>query len=122
MAIKKNIQITVQAIDVDGDGIPDGDLVSKWLVKPDGTRKLVSHKFVSAKDMQNVAHTAASAANSKGKKLVTYKGATPPASQEQQPVQVQDKTTFGQYIKLGAGVEVGRIAVDSVANALSDLF
>jgi len=132
MAIGKNIQITVQSIDVDGDGIPDGDLVSKWKLQKDGTRTLVGHKFVSNKGMKAVADKAIVATAYKKqskavkavetKALKTYKGATPPASQSTDPVQVQDKTSFGQYVKLGAGAEVGRIAVDTVANALGDLF
>jgi len=116
-------QYTIEPIDVDGDGIHDGDLVTKWRLKKDGTRVVVSHKFVAAKKMKEIAKKVSKAANpSSSPNLKTYKGATPPPAQVAQPVQVQDKTNFGQFVKLGAGVEIGRLAVDAVAGALSDLF
>lgn len=133
-------QYTVEAIDVDGDGIPDGDLVTKWRLKKDGTRTVVQHKFVPSEKIKTIVQQAATAtataaatdaatpklktksAKAKPAILKTYKGAVAPAAQEQQILQVQDRTKFGQYIKMGAGLEVGRIAIDSVASAISDLF
>ena len=131
-------QYTVEAIDVDGDGIPDGDLVTKWRLKKDGTRTVVQHKFVPSEKIKAIVQkaanatataTAATATKTKASKtkakpamLKTYKGAVAPAALEQQPVQIQDRTKFGQYVKMGAGLEVGRIAIDTVASAISDLF
>ena len=40
----KKVQYTIEPIDVDGDGIPDGDLVSKYV-----NGKLMSRKFVALK-------------------------------------------------------------------------
>ena len=73
-----------------------------------------------AKQVQAQAQTSSLVKTSKP--LKTYKGATPPPAQTTLPVQVQGDTNFSQYIKLGAGVEIGRLAVDAVAGALSDLF
>ena len=128
-------QYTVEAIDVDGDGITDGDLVTKWRLKKNGTRTLVQHKFVPSEKIKAIVQKAATAtaakattpqtktkATAKPAILKTYKGAVAPAAQEQQILQVQDRTKFGQYIKMGAGLEVGRIAIDTVASAISDLF
>jgi hypothetical protein len=139
-------QYTVEAIDVDGDGVPDGDLVTKWRIKKDGTRAVVQRKFVPTQKIKalvgkaaasaaaaNVASASASIkAKAKAKKtkaatsatsyLKTFKGQEAPATMAQQPVQIQDKTQFAQYMKMGAGLEVGRIAVDTVASAISDLF
>ena len=121
-------QYTVESVDVDGDGAPDGDLVTKWRVKADGTRAVVARKFVPKAAVRAVVQKAvvASRKPSRGtpprRQLRTYRGQTPPAAQAQQPVQVQDKTNFGQYVKMGAGVEIGRLGVDAVADALGDLF
>jgi hypothetical protein len=118
-------QYTVETIDVDGDGKVDGDLVTKWRLKKDGSKVVVSHKFVAAAKMQQIAKQVQAQTSSlvkTSKTLKTYKGATPPPAQTTLPVQVQGDTNFSQYIKLGAGVEIGRLAVDTVAGALSDLF
>ena len=132
-------QYTVEAIDVDGDGIPDGDLITKWRVKKDNTRTVVQRKFVPIQKIKALvgkaamatataaaaAATATAVVATKAKAPVyvkTFQGKVPPASMEQQPVQIQDKTQFAQYMKMGAGLEVGRIAVDTVASAISDLF
>jgi hypothetical protein len=143
-------QYTVEAIDVDGDGVPDGDLVTKWRIKKDGTRTVVQRKFVPTQKIKALVGKAAanasateeanaSVASTKVKVkakavakktkakaatsyLKTFKGQEAPATMAQQPVQIQDKTQFAQYMKMGAGLEVGRIAVDTVASAISDLF
>lgn len=119
------VHYVVEAIDVDGDGIPDGDLVKKF----DGN-KLISQKFVAKKELKKLA-TKVKKANSNAlktavkspKQRVIYK--TPPQTGNQ-PVVVQQQTNFGEYLKMGVGVgagaEVGKIAVDAMFDGLSDLF
>jgi len=110
-------QYTIEKLDVDGDGIPDGDLVTKWKLNRKGEKVLVSRKFVAIKKIKEIVDNIPQT-KAKVKKIIVRKT----ISQSTTPVQVQDKTQFVQYIKQGAGTEVGRIAVDSLASALGDLF
>ena len=46
----------------------------------------------------------------------------PDPNTQTQPVLIQDKTGFGHYIKMGAGLEAGQLATGAVVNAISGLF
>jgi hypothetical protein len=136
-------QYTVEPIDVDGDGIPDGDMVTKYV-----NGKVVSRKFVPMKKIQQIvaksmASSAASSA-SRPKKARAPPSATqgmvyaswaglgggcaptykrlPEVQESNKPVLVQDSTGFAQYVKAGAGMEAGRLATDAVVDGLEDLF
>lgn len=125
-----NRKYTIEKIDIDGDGIPDGDLISQWRVKKGSPDVLLIRKFVPFAKMQKVANRAIQlnaalkekVAAAAPKKVQVTKRSISDTNNSAAPVQVQDKTNFVQFVKLGAGVEVGRLAVDAVAGALSDLF
>jgi len=110
---------TVEQIDIDGDGIPDGDLITMWK-----KGKAVQRKFVPFKKIKQIVDSSAQLAQVPVKKRVKVvkRIRTPTPEGEQQPVQIQDKTTFGQYIKAGAGTQIGRIAIDAVASKIGELF
>lgn len=112
-------QYTIEKIDIDGDGIPDGDLVSQWKLNRKGERVLVSRKFVPIQKIKEIVDNIPK--TPKAKTIRTYKKAIP-SEPTTAPVQIQDKTEFVQYIKQGAGTQIGRIAVDSLAGALGDMF
>lgn len=131
-APKKKVRIEVKKIDIDGDGIPDGDLVIKYIGD-----KEVGSKFVASDKMVKIAKKAITQAKIEQentstkekpmKQKIVYKSIPlrPPGSQEatvQAPLQVQEQTSFGQYIKAGAGMTVGSIAVTSLMDGLSGLF
>lgn len=128
-----NFKYTIEKIDIDGDGVPDGDLISQWRVKAGKPDALMGRKFVPFDKMEKIAKkvitanaeakaSKASAKASRASKVRLTRRAISDPNQSDAPVQVQDKTNFVQYVKLGAGVEVGRLAVDAVAGALADLF
>jgi hypothetical protein len=127
--IKSNATIVVSKIDNDGDGIPDGDLVS--ITEGNKTRYI----FVPKEKMETIAKNALARAEEQQlakpikkepKQRVIYKSLpkakAADAPNTSSPVQVQDRTTFGQYIKAGAGMQLGSIAVTSIFDGLSGLF
>lgn len=127
MVKKQKVQYTVEAIDVDGDNIPDGDLVTKYV-----NGKVVSRKYVPLKKLKKVVHDAELAnenANvsrgatprTPGGTRIVYKN-MPNVQDTDRPVMVADQTGFGQYIKAGAGLEAGRIATDAVVSGIASLF
>ncbi len=123
------VHFTVESIDVDGDSIPDGDMVSKYV---DGV--LVSRKFVPLTKLKRIARNAAAKSRSSSR---PPRNAPPNAPRNAPPnaprnaranaapdnrVIVQEDTGFGQYIKAGAGMEAGRVATDAVVDGLMGLF
>jgi hypothetical protein len=125
--VKKD-QYTVETIDVDGDGIPDGELVIHYI-----NGKIKSKKFVPLKKLKKIANDVekiSKAENKKNNKTPKTPPKTPkmiyktiPEVQEtDKPVLIQDETKFAQYIKAGAGNQIGRLATDAVADALAGLF
>ena len=108
---------TIEKIDIDGDGIPDGDLISQWKVTKTGKKTLVSRKFVPIKKIKEIVDNLPTT----NAKKISYKKSLP-TEPTIAPVQIQDKTHFVQYMKQGAGNEIGRVAVDSLADALGNLF
>jgi hypothetical protein len=109
-------QYTVEAIDVTGDNIPDGDLVSKWRIKADGSKTLVSRKYVRYDVMQDIAKNAAT--TKKEPAIKTFRGKQPPPTQANEPIQVANASSFGQYVKAGAGITLGAEAVHLGLSAL----
>ena len=121
------IRYVVEAVDVDGDGIPDGDLVKKF-----NGNKLISQKFVAAREMKKIANVAKqrvvaqqAVAPRQPKQKIIYRTA-PVVSAENKPVIVQQQTNLGEYLKMGFGVgvgaEVGKRGVYTVFSGLSSLF
>jgi hypothetical protein len=117
---KKNVTYTVEAIDVDGDGIPDGDLVTKFV-----NGKVVSRKFVPHEKMKQIADDAAAQqAQTPGRqKRIIYKNIpAAPDPQRNGPVMVADQTGFAQYIKMGAATQAGTLATNAVVDGIAGLF
>jgi hypothetical protein len=118
---KAKEQFTVEPIDIDGDNIPDGDLVTKYV-----NGKVVSRKFVQLKKLEAIADgvntTAnASSTNTRGANKFVYKQ-MPNITETEKPVLVQDSTGFAQYMKMGAGLTAGQIATTTVFDGLKGLF
>ena len=128
------IQYTVEYVDVNNNGIADkgdvdlikryenGVLVSQQVVPHDAMESL-ANKVKTQVEVKKQTKKLRALSTSK-RTFKTYENIpNPNAPQNQtQPVMVQDKTGFGQYIKAGAGLEAGRIATDTVVNAISGLF
>lgn len=122
----KKVQYTVEAIDIDGDNIPDGDLVTKYV-----NGKVVSRKFVPLKKLkkavkdaqvQQMANDAAPATpRTPGGTRIVYKN-MPNVQDTNNPVMVADQTGFGQYIKAGAGLQAGSMATEAVVSGIASLF
>lgn len=109
---------TVEAIDVDGDKVPDGDLVTQWK-----NGKVVSRKFVAYKKMQEVTNQILAAprvAKKKAIKVTKRRPVVTPSAENR--VVVQDDTGFMQLVKQGAGREAGSIAINSAVDVLKGLF
>lgn len=129
-ANKQKVQYTVEAIDIDGDNIPDGDLVTKYV-----NGKVVSRKFVPLKKLKKVVKDAQAqqqANNSMGLNApatprtpggsrMVYKN-MPAVEDTDKPVMVADQTGFGQYIKAGAGLQAGSMATEAVVSGIASLF
>jgi len=113
-------RFVIERLDVDGDGIPDGDLVKEYV----GDR-LVRQKFVALDRLKNITEAAianaqaASPIPEKPQKVVYERM---PAHPEDKPVIVQSDTSFGHYVKAGAGLQLGSIAMNGVASGLASLF
>lgn len=136
MPRKSNKQYTVTHIDVDGDGVPDGALVTEYTNK-----KMTSQKFVPNSKLKTIAKNAIANSSSaspqrntiyntntntlhtatKTKQKVVYKR-MPPVEQTDQPVMIQNESSFGHYVKAGAGMTVGSTIVNSLVDGLSSLF
>lgn len=120
---KKNVTYTVEAIDVDGDGIPDGDLVTKFV-----NGKVVSRKFVPHEKMKEIADNAAAQqpatpkAAGRQKRLIYKNVPAVPDPQRNGPVMVADQTGFAQYIKMGAATQAGSLATNAVVDGIAGLF
>jgi hypothetical protein len=120
----------VEPVDVDGDGVPDGDLVKQYEGK-----KLISTKFVPVSKLKKIAKNVSKVAKEEEKIAKSQKTSVPkerivyksqPSNSNVKPVVVKDGTNFGQYLKagvgMGAGFAVGHMAVDAVADGIGGLF
>ena len=117
--VDPNVRFEVEKIDIDGDGIPDGDLVKK-LQKGAAGWKVVSQKFVPAEKMQMIAANAIAAGQYGSKEQVVYQ--RQPINEDNKPVIIKDETNFGQYVKEGAGLQLGAGAVAIAFAGLASLF
>jgi hypothetical protein len=104
-------------VDVDGDGIIDGDLVTKYV---DG--KIAGHKFVKSEKLKNmVVKNNSAPKHSIQSKPRVYKN-MPQVQNTNNQVMVQDKTEFGQYLKQGLGLGIGMEAGKTLVDGLESLF
>lgn len=135
MPKEQKVQYTVESIDIDGDGIPDGDMVTKYV-----NGKVHSRKFVPLSKMKQISKdvnkitkkdtpkttkpkTESSSLRSpkEAKEKIVYKN-IPDVADTQKPVLIQDTTGFGQYVKAGAGMAVGSAAVNVAIDAFAGMF
>jgi hypothetical protein len=122
-----DFKYTIEAIDVDGDGIPDGDLVTQYK-----NGKIVGRKFVAANklkrlvdDQVRVQHNVQDMAARRLPKSnnISFRNAIPQnMAQTNQPIVVQNRSSLGEYVKAGAGVTIGSIAVSGLLSGLAALF
>jgi hypothetical protein len=110
------VHYTFEPLDTDGDGVPDGDLVTKYVDgKVEGRPKFVPLDTMKKKIdevNQNAPHMATGP-------RVAVSGQNQDVNS---PVQIADQTSFGQYVKQGAGTALGAIATTTVFNALGSIF
>ena len=114
---KYSYKILEVGIDVDGDGVPDGDLVIRTTIKTGKEERV----FVPYEKMKQIADQAKTADEVEKMKLVKENG-TRQTINETQTLAIEDKTNFFQYVKQGAGMQIGRVAVDAAIDGLSGLF
>lgn len=108
---------TVEAIDVDGDKVPDGDLVTQWK-----NGKVVSCRFVAYKKMQEVTNQILAAPRVAKKKAIKVTKRRPVVTPGEHRVIIQDDTKFMQLVKQGAGRQLGSLAIDTAVDVLKGLF
>jgi hypothetical protein len=123
----KKIQYTVTPLDIDGDGIADGDVITKYKDGVVETSKYVPLKKLKNEMKKAVTEVSKSTTESQkpkpqSQKQVVYKNMPQDIQQSNNTVFVSDQTGFGQYVKQGAGFAVGSLAVDAAVNAISGLF
>ena len=121
------IQYTVTPLDIDGDGIADGDVITKY---KDGV--VETSKYVPLKKLKNEMKKAVTKVSklktetpgqkTLSQKQVVYKNMPQDIQQSNNTVFVSDQTGSGQYVKQGAGFAVGGLAVDAAVNVVSGLF
>jgi hypothetical protein len=119
---------TKDDIDYNGDGVINehDQIVEKWVKAAKGWKResvrVLTHreilglesKFTAVAPTPNTTHQAQT-------KMVYHKLPSPTAANPPL-VAVQDKTEFGQFVKAGAGMAVGELAVESVFDALTGMF
>jgi sRNA-binding protein len=126
----KNITYNILPIDVDGDGIPDGNLIEQ--VK---NGVVIARKFVENKKMEKIA-TKIKDVDKKNKKekktKVVFKekalnkktkaDTVIPSQQEQPVVRVADATSFAQSLKTGAATGIGATAGSILVKEIFAMF
>lgn len=116
-----DIRYVIEPLDIDGDGIPDGDLIKQ--IKND---KVIAQKFVAKKKLENIVNQAIQYSENhhstpaNHNEQIIYK--RDPQHPEDKPVIIKDDTNFGQYVKMGVGVTVGEVLVKGLVSGLSSLF
>jgi hypothetical protein len=133
----------VSHIDIDGDGIPDGDLIEQI----DSKGVVVSRKFVSSDVLQNIVSGVKTKANQRDiktgkaplkrikseapglvvmskKRMNAPVPPPPPPAGVNNQVMVADNTSFGSSLKgsfaLGIGFTAGQMLVEGIAGLFSE--
>lgn len=111
-------QYTVEAIIVEGDGIPDGDLVTQYV-----NGKVKVRMFVPVKRLQVLVRTHSISLGKTTKKEPRFVYQKLPAIEStDKQVLVQGSSKFGQHIHKGAGEQAGAIGASALIQALCSLF
>jgi hypothetical protein len=108
-----NYRYTVLPVDVDGDGVPDGDIIEKINLK---TKQVESRIFVPKRQIDKIVNDM-KAAEKKSTNVdnVVVRNASP-------IVKVADKTSFGQSLKTGFGAGIGFAAANAMVDGVIGLF
>jgi hypothetical protein len=121
------IQYAIEAIDVDGDGIPDGDLVTQYK-----NGKIVARKFVPTTKIKKLVESQVKAQDTvqqisakripKSRNVAVRAQIPENMASTQQAIVVQNRSGFGEYVKAGAGVSLGAVAVSGLMSGLAAIF
>jgi hypothetical protein len=84
--------------------------------------KVVTRKFVPLEKLKKIAKTAPAAKSGTQKQKIVYKKVPENIANTSKPVIVQDDTSFGQYVKRGAGTTLGSLAVEKMFEGIGSLF
>ena len=104
---------TVLPMDVDGNGIPDGDIIEKFDIK---TQKVVSRIFVPKKDLDKIVK------DMKVAEKTANANANAKVAPSDSIVRVKEKTSFLQSLKTGFGSGIGHAAAGAMVNGIGKLF
>lgn len=112
----------VEKLDINGDGIPDGDLVIRYV-----NGKEAGKQFVPFDKLKKIVdNSIVNAPLKKTEQLKVYKTRLPTPQQQKQPVVIENETSMLHYVKAGFGLNLGaqaaNVAVAGVADGLSSLF
>jgi hypothetical protein len=128
---KPKVQYTFEKVDNDGDGVPDGDIVTKYVDGVISERKYIPLKMLKAQLKKEVAKakpakkraaTAAAPQVAQAQQAPTIYSDAPSVQQTNSPVIISDQTSFGQFVKQGAGTALGSIATNTVVSAIGSFF
>jgi hypothetical protein len=110
-------QYTVEAILIEGDGVPDGDLVTKYV-----NGKVKARMFVPVKSLQVLVRThSLSMGVTVPKQRIVY-AKIPPIETNDKQVVVQGTSKFGQLVQKGGGEQAGAMGMTAIVQALVALF
>ncbi len=117
----------IEKIDVDGDGINDGDLIKQIRISDN---KVIAQKFVPIKKIQKIVNNALEQSykspNKQGEQKQKIIYVREPKEPDNKPVIIQDQTNFSQYVKQGVGMgvgwTVGETVTEGIFSGIGDLF
>lgn len=116
---KDEYRYTILPVDVDGDGIPDGDIIEKINVK---TKVVEKRVFVPKSKIDRIVNRMETAEQQKPVAVVPAANANAPPRAVDPIVRVADKTSFGQSLKTGFGMGIGFAASDALVDGVTGLF
>jgi hypothetical protein len=110
----KKIRYVIKSVDQDGDGVPDFNIVERY-----SDNKLLDYKVVPIEKLKKIASKVKVSKKPEPKQKVVY--AKIPKETDA-PIIVQNQSTFGHYVKAGAGLELGSSAMEGLISGIGSLF
>jgi hypothetical protein len=112
----KQTRYVVKSVDQDGDGIPDYNIIERYV-----DNKLIDYKVVPIEKLKKIASKikVPKEVSKVPKQKVVYSKI--PAETDA-PLVVQNQSSFGQYVKAGAGMKLGAVAMDGLISGIGSLF